>query len=154
MAGNDREVEKILKDCANLFYAKNDPSPAPNQTIPKQVGRYTIEAELGQGSMGKVLKAHDPTLGRMVALKMLSPEIAADTENLERFKREAKCIASLRHPWIVSLYDFLEIAGTCFLVMQFIDGCSLEQRMQQKLPISKICRWMVQVLGADRKSVV
>ncbi len=164
MEVNDQKLNEILKDCANLFYEKNSgknkgSSPqsidiieqrleTENKLKTKQIGRYTIEAEIGEGGTGKVLKAYDTTLERTVALKMLSPEIAAQAEIIKRFEKEAKYNARLQHPRIVSLYDFFNIDNKYFLVMQFIEGYSLQKRMEQKLPLAKICKWMIQILDA------
>ncbi len=82
---------------------------------------------LGQGGMGMVYKARQPQLDRFVALKLLSPELAKDPAFAERFSREAKALAKLNHPNIVSVYDFGTAGGYYFFVMEFVDGMNLSQ---------------------------
>ena len=72
----------------------------------KQIGRYRLLKQIGKGGMGCVYKAYDTKLERMVALKLLPPSIKEDEEAIQRFEREAKSNAKLRHPNIVALYDF------------------------------------------------
>src|SRR5688500_11957107 len=69
------------------------------------VGRYTIERLIGAGGMGEVYSARDTTLGRVVALKILTPRHAGDVERVRRFVREAEAASSLNHPAIVSVHD-------------------------------------------------
>jgi len=76
-------------------------SPAP----PQKVGPYEILAPLGSGGMGQVFRARDPRLNREVALKLLPPEYSADPVRKQRFEQEARAIAALNHPGIVSIYD-------------------------------------------------
>jgi tRNA A-37 threonylcarbamoyl transferase component Bud32 len=102
---------------------------------------------LGQGGMGVVYKARQPRLNRLVALKILSREKEQDGQFAERFTREAQALARLNHPNIVTVHDFGEADGHCYLVMEFVDGLNLRQllltgRMQpgQALTIvPKIC---------------
>ncbi len=76
-----------------------------------RIGKYRIVGKIGQGAMGEVYKAHDPLLNRYVALKTISPALAADSEFRERFKREAQSAARLNHPNIVTVFDFGEESG-------------------------------------------
>jgi serine/threonine-protein kinase len=101
--------------------------------IPKQIGRYEIKEELGRGGMAMVYRASDPEFGREVAIKVLPPEMLHDPSFRARFKREAKIIASLEHPAIVPVYDFGEDNGQPYLVMRYMTGGSLAQRLQQGL---------------------
>lgn len=89
----------------------------------QMVGRhYRIEDVIGQGGMGQVVKALHELTGQVVAIKTLSPHLAADPGLRERFLQEARALAGLDHPNIMTLYTFLEEEGKLFLVMQFIDG--------------------------------
>jgi Tol biopolymer transport system component len=90
-----------------------------------QLGPYEIEDTLGVGGMGEVYRAHDPRLRRSVALKILPPELALDSERSARFKREAQALASLSHPNIVTIYSVEEAAGTPFLTMELVEGRTL-----------------------------
>src|SRR5262245_59742610 len=91
-----------------------------------RLGHYEIRAKLGEGGMGAVYRAHDPRLGRDVALKVLPPDMAGDPARLERFTREARAIAALNHPHIVTIYSTEEANGIRFLTMELVDGQSLD----------------------------
>jgi len=87
---------------------------------------------LGQGGMGAVYKARQPRLNRFVALKILSPEKQNNPQFAERFEREARALAWLNQPNIVTVYDFGETQGMFYLLMEFVDGLSLRQLLQQR----------------------
>ena len=74
----------------------------------KQLGKYLIEAELGRGGMGVVYRAHQPSLERTVAIKLLSSDLIGDPDGVRRFRLEAKSVAKLNHPNIVQVYDIEE----------------------------------------------
>src|SRR5262245_15488597 len=93
------------------------------------LGAYTIVAPLGTGGMGEVYRAHDSRLGRDVALKVLPADMAGDPSRLERFGREARAIAALNHPHIVTIYSTDEADGIRFLTMELVDGESLDARI-------------------------
>ena len=85
---------------------------------------------LGRGGMGAVYKARQPRLERFVALKILAPEKKQDPQFAERFEREARALARLNHPNIVTVFDFGEVAGQFYLLMEFVDGLTLRQLLQ------------------------
>src|SRR5688572_15561605 len=85
---------------------------------------------IGQGGMGFVFKARQPKLDRFVALKILPQSLAADPAFAERFTREARALAALNHPNIVTIHDFGEAGGFYFLLMEFVDGVNLRQAMK------------------------
>jgi serine/threonine protein kinase len=87
---------------------------------------------LGHGGMGAVYKARQPRLNRLVALKILSPEKQNDPQFAERFQREARAMAWLSHPNIVTVYDFGEVQGRFYLLMEFVDGLTLRQLYQTR----------------------
>ena len=91
-----------------------------------RIGAYQIVASLGAGGMGEVYRAHDPRLGRDVALKELPADMARDPARLERFSREARAIAALNHPHIVTIYSTEEADGIRFLTMELVDGEALD----------------------------
>ena len=100
------------------------PPPEPAELAPlfPELG---IEALLGAGGMGAVYRAKQKRLGRAVALKVLHGELSGDPVFVERFLREAQAMAKLTHPGIVSVHDYGERAGRCFLVMEYVDGVNL-----------------------------
>ena len=97
--------------------------------IGSKVGRYEIVSPVGKGGMGEVWCATDTSLGREVALKVLPEAFAGDAERRARFEREAKLLASLNHPNIATLYGLEEIDGEHLLVMEFIEGVDLAERI-------------------------
>src|ERR1051326_6600398 len=91
------------------------------------LGHYRIDHMIGQGGMGTVFQAEDTRLDRKVALKVLPAEMASDPDGLARFGREAKAVAALNHPHIVTLHSVEEDGGTHFLTMELVDGSSLDR---------------------------
>lgn len=117
--------------------------------IPKTIGRYRIKAELGRGGMSTVYLAHDPRFERDVAIKLLPLELLHQPTFRRRFEREAKVVASLDHPAIVPVYDFGEEDGQPFLVMRFMTGGSLAERLKQgPLSIAESARIMAKLAPA------
>ncbi len=92
-----------------------------------KLGLYQIQSPLGAGGMGEVYRATDTKLGRDVALKVLPAEMAQDPERLARFRREAKALAQLDHPNIVTIYSVEESDGVHFLTMQLVQGHALDR---------------------------
>ncbi|HEX9565223.1 MAG TPA: serine/threonine-protein kinase [Gemmatimonadaceae bacterium] len=98
-------------------------------------GRYSIDRELGRGGMGIVYLAHEVHLDRLVAIKLLPPDKAADPSLRERFLREAQLAAKLSHPNIIPIHAVAEVDGFVFYVMAFIDGETLTRRVQTRGPL-------------------
>ena len=94
-----------------------------------RLGVYEVTALIGEGGMGQVYRAHDTKLNRDVAIKVLPDLFAADFERLARFRREAQVLAALNHPHIAQIYGLDEANGTQFLVMELVDGESLDRRI-------------------------
>ena len=92
------------------------------------LGAFEIVGLLGKGGMGEVYRARDTKLGRDVAIKVLPEDFAADAERLGRFEREAKTLAGLNHPNIATVHDFEQEGDTHFLVMELIEGQTLDDR--------------------------
>jgi serine/threonine protein kinase len=107
------------------------PAPAFVPPTPANLARYFPQLEilelLGQGGMGAVYKARQIKLDRLVAVKILPPEVARDTAFAERFMREARSLARLNHPHIVTVYDFGEVDGLFYFSMEFVDGKNVRQ---------------------------
>jgi serine/threonine-protein kinase len=94
------------------------------------LGAYRIVSPIGRGGMAEVYKGYQPSLDRYVALKILSPHLAADAAFLERFQREATTVARLRHPNIVQVFDFGTSGSLTFMVMEYVAGASLKERLR------------------------
>jgi serine/threonine-protein kinase len=107
-------------------------------------GRYRIERLLGKGGMGAVFLAHDLTLERDVAIKVLPPDVAQDDQIVRRFQQEAKTSAKLDHPNIIPIYRVESEGGLNYFVMKYVAGASLEDLLEQKqpLPVPEIQRIM------------
>jgi serine/threonine-protein kinase len=106
--------------------------PAQGARRTLRIGKYEVLSRIAIGGMGVVYRARDVELGREVALKVLTNEMAARPVMLERFRREARSAAKLRHEHIVSIYEFDEFKGTHYLAMEFVDGIDLHEYINQK----------------------
>jgi serine/threonine protein kinase len=113
------------------------------------LGPYEILARAGAGGMGEVYKARDTRLNRIVAIKVLPAALTADPDARQRLAREAKAVAALSHPHICSLFDIGHQDGTDFLVMEFLEGETLAERLTRgKLPIDEALRTGIQIADA------
>ena len=102
--------------------------------LPTKIGKYDVLREIGRGGMGKVYCAVDPTIGRMVAIKQVTAVVSDDPDLLKRFYREAQSTGKLQHPNIVTLHDLGEQDGVPYLVMEYLEGDSLEKIIHEKRP--------------------
>src|SRR5207249_3261520 len=93
-------------------------------------GRYRLLGELGRGGMARVFRARDERIGRDVAVKTLAPELALDRHAFERFQDEARAIGRLVHPHIAPLFDVGAYQGQPFMVLQLVEGPSLEELLR------------------------
>ena len=114
------------------------------------IGGYEIESLLGRGGMGVVYRARHLRLGRMVALKVLAPDLAADENFRTRFVRESQMAASLDHPNVIPVYDADEIDGVLFLAMRYVEGTDLKKVIESDgaLPLDKAVAVLSQIGGA------
>ena len=104
-----------------------------------RLGRYIVEDLIGSGGMGAVYRATDTSLGRAVALKVLPPEVSADPGRLERFRREARALAALNHPNIVTIYSVDQEKDAHFLTMELVTGTSLDKLIaSESLPLERV----------------
>lgn len=114
-------------------------SPFVSLAAGTTVSHYRILAKLGEGGMGQVYRALDTRLGREVALKVLPPTLADDADRIERFKREARVVASLNHPHIVTLYSVEDSGGLHFLTMELVEGQALDtQVVSGGMPVAQV----------------
>src|SRR6202158_233578 len=119
----------------------------------KRLGPYEILSAIGAGGMGEVYKARDTRLDRIVAIKVLPAHLADRAELRERFDREAKTIASLNHPHICTLYDTGHQDNIDFLVMEYLEGETLAQRLVKgALPIQQVLQYAIEISDALDKA--
>ena len=93
-------------------------------------GRYVLLELLGRGGMGEVRRAHDPTIDRVIALKVLPPNFAGDKVYEERFRREARAAAGLDEPHVVPIFDFGDVEGRLYVTMRLIQGQDLQALLE------------------------
>ncbi len=99
--------------------------------IPEKIGRYIVKSELGRGGMATVYRAHDPSVDREVAIKVLPREMLHDPQFRSRFEREIKMVAALEHPSIVPIYDVGDEDGQPYFVMRYMTGGSLSDGIEK-----------------------
>ncbi len=133
----------------------NSPAPGFVPPPPADLAGHFPQLEilelLGQGGMGAVYKARQTKLDRLIAVKILPPEVARDPAFAERFMREARSLARLNHPHIVTVYDFGEANGLFYFSMEFVDGQNVRQLLEAgKLPQAQAQQIVVQVCEALR----
>ena len=117
------------------------------------LGPYQIESPLGAGGMGEVYKARDTRLDRTVAIKVLPEHLANDPDLKQRFEREAKTVAALSHPHICPVFDVGEQDGINFLVMEYLDGQTLAQRLEKgALPLDQALTIAIEIADALDKA--
>lgn len=104
--------------------------------VGQMFGPYQLQELMGVGGMGEVYRAYDTTKGRLVALKLLRPELAVDPGFRERFRRESRVAAQLHEPHIIPVHDFGEIDGVLYIDMRLVDGLTLKDVLDQKGPLS------------------
>lgn len=90
------------------------------------VGRYELRDKIGEGAMAEVYRAYDPSIDRVLAIKLLKADVAADAESADRFLREAKAAGALAHPAIVTIYDVGQADGFAYIAMELLDGETLD----------------------------
>ena len=117
--------------------------------IGQTVSHYRILEKLGEGGMGAVYKALDLHLDRLVALKILPPDMVADAGRRKRFVREAKAASALNHPHIVTIHDIEECDGVYFIAMEWVEGRTLDEVIPPGgLPVSQAVQYAAELAGA------
>src|SRR5579885_1195562 len=113
-------------------------------------GRYRLEARIGAGGMSTVYRAHDETLERPVAIKLMNREVASDSDQLERFRREARAVAQLSHPHVVGVIDAGEDEGRPYIVFEYVEGETLKERIRRagRLPIAEAVAYAIEIARA------
>ncbi len=110
-------------------------------------GRYRLDEKIGSGGMSTVYRAFDPTLERWVAIKLMHRDISSDPDQLERFRREARAVAQLNHPHVVTVIDAGEDEGAPYIVFEFVEGETLKERIkrQGRLPVSEAVAYAIEI---------
>jgi serine/threonine protein kinase len=115
----------------------------------KKLGPYEIVSARGAGGMGEVYRARDTRLDRIVAIKILRTELSVTDDRRRRFEREARVVSSLNHPHICALYDIGHHDGVDFLVMQYLEGETLAERLKRgALPYKEALRVAIDITEA------
>ncbi|HEY1275093.1 MAG TPA: protein kinase [Thermoleophilaceae bacterium] len=109
--------------------------------------RFRLDEKIGSGGMSTVYRAFDPTLERWVAIKMMHRDISTDPDQLERFRREARAVAQLNHPNVVTVIDAGEDEGTPFIVFEFVEGETLKERIKRmgRLPVTEAVAYATEI---------
>jgi serine/threonine protein kinase len=110
-------------------------------------GRFRLDEKIGSGGMSTVYLAFDPTLERWVAIKMMHRDISTDPDQLERFRREARAVARLSHPHVVTVIDAGEDDGTPYIVFEYVEGETLKERISRlgRLPVSEAVAYAIEI---------
>src|ERR1700676_4942808 len=119
----------------------------------RRLGPYEILSAIGAGGMGEVYRARDTRLDRIVAIKVLPTHLADRSELRERFEREARVVASLNHPHICTLHDIGQQDGIDYLVMEYLEGETLAQRLLKgALPLEQALQYAIEISDALDKA--
>jgi len=111
-----------------------------------KLGPYEVVAPAGAGGMGEVYRARDTRLNRDVAVKILPAAFSRDPERMRRFQQEAQAVAALNHPSILAIHDFGEHDGSPYIVVEFLEGETLRQRLGAgALPVRKASEYAEQI---------
>src|SRR5437763_10924412 len=144
-----RVIDRLRHDPEHMTAADDGPEPPLDfldpPDSPDQLGRlgpYQVQGVVGRGGMGVVLKALDPGLHRVVAIKVLAPQWAASAHARRRFTREARAAAAVSHDHVVTIHAVEETRGLPYLVMQYVPGISLEEKIERDgpLPVQEVLR--------------
>ncbi|MDP1560929.1 MAG: serine/threonine-protein kinase [Pirellulaceae bacterium] len=132
--GHDTDAEVMEADVREI--STDFLPPALHPELLGRLGRYDIEQLIGAGGFGIVFKAYDSELRRVVALKVLAPHLMSSGAARKRFAREAQAAAAIMHEHVIPIYDVVSQPEACYLVMQYIAGYSLQERVDRQGPLS------------------
>jgi serine/threonine-protein kinase len=109
--------------------------------------RFRLEEKIGSGGMSSVYRAFDPTLERHVAIKLMHRDISSDPDQLERFRREARAVAQLNHPHVVTVIDAGEDEGAPYIVFEYVEGETLKRRIRRlgRLPVPEAVAYAIEI---------
>ena len=123
---------------------------AESDPVAKKIGRYEIDALVGEGGMARVYRAHDPEIGRVVAIKLLKDDVGIDEEYSARFLREARAAGAISHPNIVTIFDVGREAGTPYITMEYLEEESLADLFaaKERMPLKQVVKLGAQLARA------
>jgi serine/threonine protein kinase len=153
LLGYDDRAEQFIETPPDDVAAAMLAAEQKQSMVGRTLGHYRVVSLLGSGGMGEVYRATDTRLDRTVALKVLPAHLSSDPERRQRFEREARAVSSLSHPHICALYDVGQQDGIDYLVMEYIEGESLADRLAKgPLPVDLALRYAVQITDALDKA--
>jgi len=125
-------------------------SPSVGSRLGTRFGSYELQELIGIGGMGEVYRAHDTVRERMVALKLLRTDVAADPSYQDRFRRESRIAARLQEPHVIPVHDFGEIDGVLYIDMRLVEGASVKDELRRNgaLPPARTVSIIAQVAAA------
>jgi hypothetical protein len=127
----DHTAEVVCPGCGGSFRLQDAPLTSTTAEV-RSLGRFQLLGQVGMGAFGAVWRARDPQLDRLVALKLLHPGLVSSAADRERFQREARAAAQLRHPGIVTVHEVTTLDGVPAIVSDFIDGVSLREFLEAR----------------------
>ena len=147
IAGQNDEATELRSAQISAVLATLDPTDDPQML--GRIGGYEVAGVIGSGGMGVVLKAHERSLDRVVAIKVMSPHLASSPSARKRFAREARAAAAVLHPNVIAIHRVSNEAKLPFIVMSYINGESLQTRIDRVggLPIDQVLRIGQQIAG-------
>src|SRR5690349_20771772 len=137
VCGDDTDLQQRVHSllaagaAGGAFLEPEAAATAPSS--PDSIGSYGSLHRLGAAGMGEVYRGHDPKLGRHSAIKTLASEFSGDPDRVARLRREARALAALNHPNLATIHDLVESDGTCYLVLELVEGATL----RGPLPLDK-----------------
>ncbi len=150
---DDGRGDRFIEEPALEKVAKMMAHEKPESLVGQQVGAYQILSLLGAGGMGVVYKARDTRLNRFVAIKVLPTDRVSDPERKRRFIQEARAASALNHPNIITLHDIGSESGIDFIVMEYVSGKTLDQRIPRKgMRLNEALKLAIQITDALAKA--
>src|SRR5438309_5155372 len=123
---------------------RQQPNDEMNTLVGRSLGQFRVVERIGSGGMATVFKAYQPTLDRYVAIKVLPAYHARDPVFVKRFVQEARSVAKLAHPNIVQIHDFGDQDNITYIVMEYVDGGTLKDRLKRPLPVPEAVDYIIQ----------
>ena len=153
LLGYDERAEQFIETPPDDMAVAVLAAEQKHSMVGRTLGHYRVVSLLGSGGMGEVYRATDTRLDRTVAVKVLPRHLSSDPERRQRFEREARAVSSLSHPHICALYDIGQQDGIDYLVMEYIEGESLADRLAKgALPVNQALTYGIQVADALDKA--